>query len=40
MIRGYLSFLNVVDNQNIQFWQMARDVNLDKLLEDYQRIIG
>lgn len=36
VIRGYLSFLNVVDNQNIQFWQMARDVNLDKLLEDYQ----
>ena len=36
IIRGYLSFLNVVDNQNIQFWQMARDVNLDKLLEDYQ----
>lgn len=36
VIRGYLSFLNVVDKQNIQFWQMARDVNLDKLLEDYQ----
>lgn len=35
-IRGYLSFLNVVDNQNIQFWQMARDVNLDKLLGDYK----
>lgn len=36
VIRGYLSFLNVVDTQPIQFWQMARDVNLDKLLEDYQ----
>lgn len=36
IIRGYLSFFNVVDNQNIQYFQMARDVNLDKLLEDYQ----
>lgn len=39
VIRGYLSFLNVIDNQNIQFWQMARDVNLDKLLEDYQNCL-
>ena len=39
VIRGYLSFLNVIDNQNIQFWQMARDVNLDKLLGDYQNCL-
>lgn len=36
IIRGYLSFINVLDNQNIQFWQMARDVNLDKMVADYK----
>lgn len=36
IIRGYLSFINVLDNQNIQFWQMARDVNLDKMVTDYR----
>lgn len=36
IIRGYLSFINVLDNQNIQFWQMARDVNLDKMVSDYK----
>lgn len=36
VIRGYLSFINVLDNQNIQFWQMARDVNLDKMVTDYK----
>lgn len=36
IIRGYLSFINVLDNQNIQFWQMARDVNLDKMVKDYK----
>lgn len=36
IIRGYLSFINVLDNQNIQFWQMARDVNLDKMVTDYK----
>jgi len=36
IIRGYLSFINVLDNQNIQFWQMAMDVNLDKMVTDYK----
>lgn len=36
IIRGYLSFINVLDNQSIQFWQMARDVNLDKMVTDYR----
>lgn len=36
IIRGYLSFINVLDNQSIQFWQMARDVNLDKMVQDYR----
>ena len=36
IIRGYLSFINVLDNQHIQFWQMARDVNLDKMVSDYK----
>ena len=36
VIRGYLSFLNVLDNQYIQFWQMARDVNLDRMVSDYK----
>lgn len=36
IIRGYLSFINVLDNQSIQFWQMARDVNLDKMVTDYK----
>lgn len=36
VIRGYLSFINVLDNQCIQFWQMARDVNLDKMVQDYR----
>lgn len=35
IIRGYLSFINVLDNQCIQFWQIARDVNLDKMIHDY-----
>ncbi len=37
VIRGYLSFLNVLDNQYIQFWQMARDVNLDRMVSDYKK---
>lgn len=36
IIRGYLSFINVLDNQCVQFWQMARDVNLDKMVQDYR----
>lgn len=36
VIRGYLSFINVLDTQNIQYWQMARDVNLDKMVLDYK----
>lgn len=36
VIRGYLSFINVLDNQCVQFWQMARDVNLDKMVQDYK----
>lgn len=36
VMRGYLSFLNVLDNQSVQFWQMARDVNLDKMVADYK----
>lgn len=36
VIRGYLSFINVLDNQYVQFWQMARDVNLDKMVQDYR----
>lgn len=36
VIRGYLSFINVLDTQSIQFWQMARDVNLDKMVSDYR----
>lgn len=36
VIRGYLSFINVLDTQSIQFWQMARDVNLDKMVLDYK----
>lgn len=35
VIRGYLSFINVLDNQCVQFWQIARDVNLDKMVHDY-----
>ena len=37
VIRGYLSFLNVLDSQYIQFWQMARDVNLDRMVSDYKK---
>lgn len=36
VIRGYLSFINVLDTQSIQYWQMARDVNLDKMVLDYK----
>lgn len=36
IIRGYLSFINVLDNQCVQFWQIARDVNLDKMVQDYE----
>ena len=36
VIRGYLSFINVLDTQSVQFWQMARDVNLDKMVSDYK----
>lgn len=36
VIRGYLSFINVLDNQCVQYWQMARDVNLDKMVQDYK----
>ena len=36
VIRGYLSFINVLDTQSIQYWQMARDVNLDKMILDYK----
>lgn len=37
IIRGYLSFINVLDTQSVQFWQMARDVNLDKMIQDYKK---
>lgn len=37
VIRGYLSFINVLDTQCVQFWQMARDVNLDKMVQDYRK---
>lgn len=36
VIRGYLSFINVLDTQSVQYWQMARDVDLDKMVEDYK----
>lgn len=37
VIRGYLSFFNVLDTQTIQFWQMARDVDMDKMIKDYEK---
>lgn len=37
VIRGYLSFLNVLDTQSIQFWQMARDVDMEKMIQDYRK---
>lgn len=38
-IRGYVSFLNVLDNSPIQFRQSSRDVNLDGMIKDYQNQI-
>lgn len=38
-IRGYVSFLNVLDNNPIQFRQSSRDVNLDSMIKDYQKQI-
>lgn len=38
-IRGYVSFLNVLDNSPIQFRQSSRDVNLDGMIKDYQKQI-
>lgn len=38
-IRGYVSFLNVLDNAPIQFRQSSRDVNLDGMIRDYQQQI-
>lgn len=38
-IRGYVSFLNVLDNSPIQFRQSSRDVNLDSMIKDYQKQI-
>ena len=37
VIRGYLSFLNVLDTRSIQFWQMARDVDMEKMIQDYRK---
>ena len=37
VIRGYLSFLHVLDTQSIQFWQMARDVDMDGMIRDYRK---
>lgn len=37
VIRGFLSFINVLDTQSIQYWQMARDVDLDKMVGDYKK---
>lgn len=36
-IRGYITFFNVLDNSPIQFRQSARDVNLDSMIQDYQK---
>lgn len=35
-IRGYITFFNVLDNNPIQYRQSSRDVNLDRLIKDYQ----
>lgn len=35
-IRGYITFFNVLDNSPIQYRQSSRDVNLDRLIKDYQ----
>ncbi len=35
-MRGYLSFLNLLDQRSIQFWQTARNVDLDELIDQYK----
>lgn len=35
-MRGYLSFLNLLDRRSIQFWQTARNVDLDELINQYK----
>ena len=35
-MRGYLSFLNLLDKGSIQFWQTARNVDLDELISQYK----
>lgn len=35
-MRGYLSFLNLLDKGVIQFWQTARNVDLDDLIGQYK----
>lgn len=35
-MRGYLSFLNLLDRRSIQFWQTARNVDLDDLINQYR----
>lgn len=36
IMRGYLSFFNLIDRNNIQLRQDARNVNLDELVGEYQ----
>lgn len=36
IIRGYISFFNVVDKNPIQFRQSARDINLDNMIRSYK----
>lgn len=36
IMRGYLSFFNLVDHDSIQFRQTAESVNLDDMIKDYQ----
>lgn len=36
IMRGYLSFFNLIDHDNIQFRQTAKSVNLDSLIHDYK----
>lgn len=36
IMRGYLSFFNLIDHDTIQFRQTAKSVNLDELIHDYK----
>lgn len=35
-MRGYLAFLNLLDQGSIQYWQTARNVDLDDLIRQYK----